>query len=234
MEFNWLHFSDLHFGHPEKHWLWETIRQDFYNDLKILTDQVGKWDLVLFSGDLTYSGSKSQYELLSKELEKLWDHFRTKLKCEPKFLAIPGNHDLFRPGNWIDPVMKSILEEQKADNYVDNLIFEERDDIFFGLINSCFENYKTWFNSLDSFDIPTPDIKHGIISGDVSTIINIDGYNIGVIGLNSAYLQLNNSKFKEKLAIRYQQLQAVCDYKHDSWFNDVHYSFLRLIILRVG
>ena len=54
----------------------------------------GPWDLVLFSGDLVQKGT--EYAQLETIFGKIWDCFR-QLGCDPKLLAVPGNHDLPSP-----------------------------------------------------------------------------------------------------------------------------------------
>ena len=49
---------------------------------------------MLFSGDLVQKGT--EYAQLEDIFGKIWDCFR-KLDCNPKLLAVPGNHDLPSP-----------------------------------------------------------------------------------------------------------------------------------------
>jgi 3',5'-cyclic AMP phosphodiesterase CpdA len=91
----WLHFTDLHIDRPD-----DARRQLagdlFLEDLKRVTRELGPWDVVLFTGDLAFSGREEQYKLLDQELERVWGVFRdvhpTAARL-PYLLAVPGNHD---------------------------------------------------------------------------------------------------------------------------------------------
>src|SRR4051812_1845924 len=96
--FNWLHFTDLHFGVPGQASLWPNVREVFWNDLAVLHEKSGPWDAVLFTGDLVQSGSEAEFRSLEdKVLGPLWDYLGTLGTKDPVLLTVPGNHDLARP-----------------------------------------------------------------------------------------------------------------------------------------
>lgn len=103
-----LHLTDLHLGMPDQLHLWPNVEEMFLKDLETLRDRVGPWDVVLFTGDLTQSGSVDEFAAFDKLLHKLWTHFRN-LGFAPELLAIPGNHDLVRPDNDADPALINLL-----------------------------------------------------------------------------------------------------------------------------
>ena len=73
-EFNWLHFSDLHFGQPDQSALWPNIRKALFHDLKRLHDRAGPWHAVLFSGDMVYSGQAIEFEQFERDiLGRIWE-----------------------------------------------------------------------------------------------------------------------------------------------------------------
>ncbi|MCY3841442.1 MAG: metallophosphoesterase, partial [Gammaproteobacteria bacterium] len=85
----WLHLSDIHVGQPD---------QARSNAMRLLVDAIQERsdnepiDLVLFTGDLAYSGRTEEYASLVDELiEPL-----RRLECtqHAHFIAVPGNHDL--------------------------------------------------------------------------------------------------------------------------------------------
>jgi 3',5'-cyclic AMP phosphodiesterase CpdA len=90
---SWLHLTDLHCGMQDQPWLWPGVRVIFFEDLRKLYDKCGPWDLILFTGDLTYSGAASQFQQVNDLFEQLWEAF-DKLHFKPQLLAVPGNHDL--------------------------------------------------------------------------------------------------------------------------------------------
>ena len=85
----WLHLSDIHVGQPD---------QARSNAMRLLVDAIQEWsddepiDLVLFTGDLAYSGRAVEYASLHDELiEPLR---QLQLTENAYFVAVPGNHDL--------------------------------------------------------------------------------------------------------------------------------------------
>ena len=107
VQINWLHLTDLHRGMKEGGWLWPSVRESFFDDLKRLHDKCGPWDLVLFTGDLAQRGQSSEFEQVDHILAQLWKLLR-ELGSDPKLLAVPGNHDLVRPDLRI-PAVKLLL-----------------------------------------------------------------------------------------------------------------------------
>src|SRR4051812_49150853 len=93
---SWLHLTDLHQGIVDQEWLWPNVRAEFYADLQRLVDRTGGWDVVVFTGDITQSGSEAEFAAVSETLRSLWVFFKT-LGTEPKLIVVPGNHDLQRP-----------------------------------------------------------------------------------------------------------------------------------------
>jgi len=106
--FRWLHLTDLHFGMSGQASLWPNMEEIFLKDLAILHEQVGPWDMVLSTGDLTQSGGKSEFDELDRLLQRFWDRFK-ELGFTPEFFAVPGNHDLIRPANTSNPALITLL-----------------------------------------------------------------------------------------------------------------------------
>jgi 3',5'-cyclic AMP phosphodiesterase CpdA len=73
--FRWLHFTDLHFGMSGQLSLWPNVEQVLLDDLDYLREQVGPWDLVIFTGDLTQGGTKAEFDALDTLLHKIWSRF---------------------------------------------------------------------------------------------------------------------------------------------------------------
>jgi len=65
------------------------------------------------------------------------------------------------------------------------------------LISNVFQNYIQWW---ENTTIPKPAIlSNGLFTGDCSASYEIGDLKIGIVGLNSAYLQLASGNFKNKL-----------------------------------
>ncbi len=98
----WLHLTDLHVGMTDQSWLWPQMRTKFRDDLRRICKVAGPWDFVLFSGDLVQKGT--EYAKLDEFLDEIWTWF-AELDCDPKLLAVPGNHDL----QWRDPEKSAMI-----------------------------------------------------------------------------------------------------------------------------
>jgi 3',5'-cyclic AMP phosphodiesterase CpdA len=103
-EFKWLHLSDLHVGISEQAWLWPTLKHLLFEDMHRLFTQIGPWDLVIFSGDLTQRGSPEEFERLNLILDDIWKNFRN-WGFSPKLIVLPGNHDIAR-ANPLSPELR--------------------------------------------------------------------------------------------------------------------------------
>lgn len=96
--FSWLHLTDFHFGLEGQKFLWPNLRQTFLDDLAELHKLSGPWQAVLFTGDLVQQGKSEEFEEMQ---QKVLDRLREKLtelgSGDAVLLAVPGNHDLYRP-----------------------------------------------------------------------------------------------------------------------------------------
>ena len=211
--YRWIHLTDLHLGMDGQSHLWPNVEDIFLNDLDLLKNQVGTWDLVVFTGDLTQCGSKEEFEQLEKLLQKLWSHFEG-WGFQPKLLAIPGNHDLVRPNNKSDLALISLLRNWSVEE-VQKPFWDDVNSPQRQLVSTAFENFTTWW---ETTKIPKPtNIKTGILPGDWSASLEADGFSIGVLGLNSAFLHLDGGDFTEKLHLDVRQFHDACGGSGPDW-----------------
>jgi 3',5'-cyclic AMP phosphodiesterase CpdA len=82
--------TDLHVGMDNQDRLLPGILGKFRQSLEEIRQIADPWDLVLFSGDLVQKGT--EYARLEDIFGRIWDCFK-QLDCNPKLLAVPGNHD---------------------------------------------------------------------------------------------------------------------------------------------
>jgi tetratricopeptide (TPR) repeat protein len=202
--FTWLHLSDLHAGISSQSWLWPTFKHTLYDDLQKMIELTGRLDAVIFSGDLTQCASREQFTQLDESLGELWSLF-FRLGCSPVFVCVPGNHDLERPKpndpallllkNWWDqPVVR-------ADTW------DKTKGLYRKRLDSCFANYSSW-NRACALPI-AQNIQTGIMPGDFSATLETPDGSIGLVGLNSAWLQLDDSEAEGNLCVDPRQLHAV-------------------------
>ncbi|HEY3276103.1 MAG TPA: tetratricopeptide repeat protein [Syntrophorhabdaceae bacterium] len=212
--FRWLHLTDLHLGMPGQASLWPNVEEIFLNDLKFLRDNVGPWDMVLFTGDLTQRGTKPEFDELDKLLQTLWSRFK-EWGFTPELLAIPGNHDLVRPENQVDPSLITLLKTWNVPEVQEPFWDDKRDSSQRALISAAFQNYAHWWKHTS---IPKPaTINRGFLPGDCSTSYTADDLNLGIVGLNSAYLQLGAGNFEKKLHLDVRQFHAACNGNGTVW-----------------
>lgn len=223
---NWLHLTDLHDGEPLEKRLWPNVEQKFTDDLARLHQANGGWDVVFFTGDLTNRGTPADFERLGKTLGELWGEFR-KLGCDPVLLAVPGNHDLVRPDE--DALAVKLLKK-----WDDNLEEFRRDFWTTGkkeyrdLVKEAFAPFVKWYEGWrTAHPHPVYDSwKAGVLPGDFSTTIEKEGLRIGVVGLNTAYLQLTGDDYHGRLAVDVEQLNEICGGGAPRWLERLHTAIL--------
>jgi hypothetical protein len=65
--FGWLWLTDLHWGQHEQGWLWPVWEAEFFRDIERLHALSGPSQVVLFTGDLVFSGKQSEFEGLTPD-----------------------------------------------------------------------------------------------------------------------------------------------------------------------
>ena len=220
-QINWLHLTDLHYGQKDQNLLLPRLKKELYKDIEMLKENIGKIDVVFFTGDLTFSGKKHEFDALTIFLHELWAVF-DKVGCQPFLIAIPGNHDLLRP-DLRDPVVKVLRRYHEDQETMDEFWYDFRSTDYYRLIQGCFENFSSWYSDVA---LPKPLITPGLIPGDISTILEIGGATLKVVGLNTAFLELTNDNYLGKLALHPLQLQAITSSDPFHWIEDADISLL--------
>ncbi|MBW5440553.1 hypothetical protein FXB41_39050 [Bradyrhizobium canariense] len=211
--FSWLHLTDLHVGMKDQDWMWPRLKELFYNDLTLLHRTSGDWNVVVFSGDLTQRGSPEEFNRLDSIVTDLWSHFE-KLGFRPKLLVIPGNHDVSRP------TMSSQYRTLKRwwdDAEVQAEFFASTDNEYRQAISGTFAPYSAWlerFTRANDFLLRGTD---GILAGDQSIMLDINGVKVGFVGLNSTWLQIDGADYQGELHVDVRQLLAVTGGDPGAW-----------------
>lgn len=200
--FSWLHLTDFHQGAPERYYFRPSVNKRFFKSLEKIYDRCGPWDLVLFTGDLTYQGSVKEFQDFDSFLEKLWEQF-DKLRFSPKLLAVPGNHDLVWPKDY-----QSIEED-----FCEEDLWKERPS-YREVITEAFNNYVNW---LERQPRKPDNLEYGILPGDFSFTLEKENIKLGIVGLNTAFLQLNGNDYKGKLILDARQFNKACGDDGPEW-----------------
>ncbi|WP_321846924.1 metallophosphoesterase family protein [Paraburkholderia bannensis] len=222
MQLRWLHLSDLHAGQDTQSWLWPALQSHFFEDLDRLIPAMGGLDVVIFSGDLTQKGSRGDFDVLHKMLDKIWGKF-AEHSCKPFLFMVPGNHDLIRPDE-SDPVTVAMRSWWERGN-VKEAFWKSSDNAYRTFVDHAFSDYTKFKHDLLSSGFPVCTGTDGILPGDCSAVVERDGLKLGLVGLNSTYLQLSNLE-KPSLDLDVRQLLAITDDDPDAWCRTNHINLL--------
>ncbi|HEX8690897.1 MAG TPA: tetratricopeptide repeat protein [Longimicrobium sp.] len=213
--FSWLHLTDFHYGLKGQDCLWPTLREPFLDSLASLHEKCGPWDAVLFTGDLVQSGESAQFEKMQAEvLDPLWEKLRELGSGDAVLLAVPGNHDLYRPDPNEDNAAIDVLLDKDGFGRIEEKFWDKPAGPYRRVINDAFAAYSEWWEKAPH---RLGDVKIGVLPGDFSATIQIGERHIGIVGLNTTFLQLAGGDYKGRLVWDVRQLHAVCEGGVDVW-----------------
>lgn len=215
----WLHITDLHCGLSLGKPLWPTVKYEVFEDLKRVHARSGSIDLVLFTGDLTQRGTDDEFRSLEEELDELWDEL-AKLGSKPTLVCVPGNHDLARP-NAKRPAVKA-MRGWHGDAELRAEFWSESGCEYRAVVAEAFKAYDDFVTRFDAKH-PLPAhfaVKRGELPGDRSVSFQKDDVRCCVVGLNSAFLQLDGGDYLGKLDLDTQQLSSVCGKNYPRWIKE--------------
>jgi tetratricopeptide (TPR) repeat protein len=213
--FSWLHLTDFHYGLKGQDCLWPTLREPFLDSLAALHERCGPWNAVLFTGDLVQSGETAQFEKMQAEvLDPLWEKLRELGSGGAVLLAVPGNHDLYRPNPHEDNAAIDVLLEKDGFQRIEAKFWDQPTGQYRRVINDAFAAYSQWW---DKAPHRPGTAKAGALPGDFSATFQNNGLRIGIIGLNTTFLQLAGGDYEGRLVWDARQLHAVCEGGVDAW-----------------
>jgi len=206
-EFTFLHLTDLHWGEPNQHTGWEDFQREIERDLLVVLSKVEKpVDVIFFTGDLIHRGEGDFYEAANRLFGGIYRtiaKFHVSLHLEvppPYLLAVPGNHDSKHPN----------LEDWPSYPELPPHFWRNSDCAGHNHISKAFAEYSAWKKKAHqrrTFRMP-PQVS-GILPGDFISSIPKGDLRIGIVGLNSAFLQLNKADMKGRLQLNVNQLFAM-------------------------
>lgn len=217
----WLHLTDLHVGMDDQDWLWPRMQSKFREDLAAIHRTAGPWDLVLFTGDLVQKGT--EYAKLEEIFAEIWRWFdELQPGRPPQLLAVPGNHDL----QWRDTAKAAVdvLENWSSRPDVRDRFWKPEGDEYRQVVHGAFANYDKWWRNTPR----KPDgVRHGMLPGDFSCTITNGDLRLGIVGLNSAFLQLTDkTDYQGRLALHPKQFHEACGGDGVRWAEAHHACFL--------
>jgi DeoR/GlpR family transcriptional regulator of sugar metabolism len=210
----WLHLTDLHLGDEDARWLWPNVQDLFFKDLQFLYKYSGPWDIILFTGDLTNRGSEEEFRQVTEFFSVLRDKVQT-FSPMPCVVAVPGNHDLVRPGSTRPEAVA--LRSWESSPELRKEFWSTDTSPYRRLINEMFANYTNWCAQSDL--LGSLSFQAGLLPGDCSAVFQKDGVKVGVVGLNSTFLQIAKGDFVGKLSLDPGQLHHACGGDPQKWLS---------------
>lgn len=210
----WLHLANLHLTVGGEHTL-----DDLIQDLEVAETRAGDWvplDLILISGDLSASGTSDDFAAVDRAVDRLLRRLRDLLP-DPKIIAVPGNHDLVRPG--FDSPAR-VLHHWERSTALKETFWTDADSPFRRAIARAFDPFCRWSEAR------MPGVTRGLLPGDFTTTFEKDGLLLGIAGINSAFLHLDDLRGHGDLEIDARQLDAAAGGDVPSWIARHHAAFL--------
>jgi hypothetical protein len=213
--FRWLHLTDLHFGQPGQKWLWPNMRDEFFRDLERLHEIAGPWEIVLFTGDFVQRGRAEEFAQLNDLLDRLWEKLAS-LGSTPVLLCVPGNHDLLRPKPERAAVtgLRAAANSDWSDRLVREHFWSNPTSEYRRVVEKAFKNYLKWWGEHKR---RPHSCQPGKLPGDFSVTLAKEGRRLGVVGLNTTFLQLDGGDYERKLAVSPQQFHEACGGDGAAW-----------------
>ncbi|MCP4130523.1 MAG: AAA family ATPase [bacterium] len=201
-----LHISDLHItGNKDISKL--TALGQLFDRIELDKKNGFRPELVVVSGDVAFSGTKAEYN----NAKSFFDSLLIQLNLpEDRLYIVPGNHDVdlkaYRPTDI--PEYKSMKE---LNNELKNEEF--RADLLKGMGN-YFEFIETQYPHIKS--------RHNRLVPFVNSYNTECGKQIGLVGLNSAWMSRRNSQDKGRIAIGEYQVRMAEKYLVENKQNDLN------------
>jgi predicted phosphodiesterase len=168
-------------------------------------------DLVIFTGDLVQSGANEQFERLETVVHELWEKFRN-WGSEPKLILLPGNHDICRAPSLSAELR--LLRRWWEEHEIHRDFFNSDGNSYRHAIHNLFSEYDSWTSRTT---IPTLSGTPGLLPGDQSHTLNLGTQKVGIVTLNSTWLQIDDSDYLKKLHVDTKQLLKVTKDDPHAW-----------------
>jgi tetratricopeptide (TPR) repeat protein len=194
---SWLHIADLHHGPASR---WSDRRDMALRALKRDAEILGAPDLLLVTGDISDAGLPDQFEQARNAL----DDVRSALGGDPIVVPVPGNHDLMRPhprsgeakgfrGYHADQEQRELVQQGNPDAIAP--------------IKRWFDAYMGWLERDIVPEWRRQGVKYelGLLPGDIRLSLSRHDMRLGIVGLNSAFTQIDDGNYCGELVIERQQ-----------------------------
>jgi predicted MPP superfamily phosphohydrolase len=223
VELGILHITDLHTGQHRHDDHYPEMLRGFLADLEVCHSSSGPWDVVLFTGDLAFSGKKQQFVQVDSFLNDLRKKLDGIGSGNAVFLAVPGNHDLVRPPE-IKPEAVVLANMTTLEHGLANKIWDEildkNNSSYRRSIVQTFKEYEAWWSPwAQRAEAKLSAFRRGLLPGEFSATIEKGGCRFGVVGLNSTFLQISGANYDGRLAIHVRQFNKLMPSNNLEWFD---------------
>lgn len=212
--FSWMHFSDLHLGSKAQSRMVPRYKTILLEDIKRILGRVGGADAILFTGDLVQSGEVDQYDLLDELISEVLD-VASEFGARPDLIAIPGNHDLVRPPS-SDPFLLALRGFWGHDE-LREILWSDKGAEYRGFIDKAFSGFNKWQRRAIDAGVHVRPTSEGYLPGDASYDLKYGSTSVGIVGLNSSWLQLDSDDYLGQLHVDVNQLVKVMAGDPDDW-----------------
>ncbi len=205
-ELTFFHFSDLHIGDTLAKPIWSKIKDELLIDIKYIATCLKHIDVVFVTGDLVQKGSKEEFSEFSAFLKEILDVFHEVTDSSPYIYYVPGNHDLQRLMDTSDAAHQA-LKYWEGNKDLREKLFWDSNSQYLAYCRDRFANYQEYVEQNNN--IPSDSLVKGCLPGDYYSCLEINGVKLGVIGLNSSFLQIEGGDYKGRLGIYLKQIDQL-------------------------
>lgn len=164
-----VHLSDIHFNNSEES---NDLIKKLCDDLVLMKNEVGTYDLLAITGDCIDRGQVELFEEFNKKLNDILN--KCELKKKNRSIIVPGNHDIDRNNKWLANIEDFGDDYEKAHKAI-----EDDFSIFF----------KDYNEFVDKFGVPQ--------NGVGVKYFTVNGLVIRAIMLNSSSSTLTHNVYGE-------------------------------------
>ena len=207
-EISYIHFSDLHIGQKYANQYLSNAKDIVISDLNFICQELKALDIVFFTGDMVQSGAESEYESFFKWFEDVKKCFEGH-GFNPYYLFVPGNHDLERIADTSNSTHKMLKKEWLNDDELREDLIWNKDKEYYKYCLDRFHSYENFIKKFYSTGRKPEVYREGVMSGDFYAEIMINDAKIGIVGLNSAFLQVDGDNYYKKLGIYHKQVYSI-------------------------
>jgi hypothetical protein len=171
----WLHLSDWHQRGPD--FDRSVVRDALIDDLRHrtqLSQALDHIDFIIFSGDLSFSGAKDEFDAAAREF--LMPVMETTQVPKDRVFFVPGNHDLDRNAlKLLPPLLQTLSDRATVNLWLTTAAHRQQ-------LMQPMHEYAEFIHRFLGTDAP-PEPAYGF-----KKLLNVRGTKVAIVGMNSAWM----------------------------------------------